>query len=212
MIFRKHGESHWESISDLMTGLMVVFIFICLGFLYQLNQNQRNYNMLKDQIYEDLQKEFKPEEIARWGTNINPDTLTVSFVEPSVFFANNDAAVNAHFRQVLTEFFPRYVKALQPYSDKIVEIRIEGNSSLEWHGDVKSKEAYFYNMKLSQDRAFNVLQYVYGIDALQNYRPWLIEKLRANGASYSKANDNVAASRCVEISIIRDAEKELKLP
>ncbi|MBR3621902.1 MAG: hypothetical protein IKN43_00940, partial [Selenomonadaceae bacterium] len=112
MIFRKHGESHWESISDLMTGLMVVFIFICLGFLYQLNQNQRNYNMLKDQIYEDLQKEFKPEEIARWGTNINPDTLTVSFVEPSVFFANNDAAVNAHFQQVLTEFFPRYVKAL----------------------------------------------------------------------------------------------------
>ena len=210
MIFHKKSESHWESISDLMTGLMMIFIFICLGFLLQRNHEKQNYTMVKDQIYADLKREFKPEEIARWGTNIDPETLAVTFIEPMVFFGNDDAEVNAHFRQVLDEFFPRYVEVLQPYSDKIVEVRIEGNCSLAWSGDVQSKEAYFYNMKLSQDRAFNVLQYIYGIEALRDRRPWLVEKLRANGASYSKAQkDNDAASRSVEISIKRDAEKEL---
>ena len=98
---------------------------------------------------------------------------------------------------------------MQKYSDHIVEVRIEGNASLEWNGDVNSPEAYFYNMKLSQDRAFNVLTYVYTINSAAKYRPWLKDKLRANGASYSKANANNNASRCVEISIRRDAEKEL---
>ncbi len=91
-------------------------------------------------------------------------------------------------------------------------MRIEGNASLEWSGDVNSNDAYFYNMKLSQDRAFNVLQYVFTLNDLQTpeKRQWLVEKLRANGASFSKASDkNVNASRCVEISIRRNAEKEL---
>lgn len=65
-------------------------------------------------------------------------------------------------------------------------------------------------MKLSQDRAFNVLQHVYGIQAVANDRPWLQEKLRANGASYSKANEDSAASRCVEFSIRRNAERDLE--
>ena len=39
MLFRDREDSQWESISDLMTGLMVIFLFVCLGFLYQLNQN-----------------------------------------------------------------------------------------------------------------------------------------------------------------------------
>ncbi len=39
----------------------------------------------------------------------------------------------------------------------------------------------------------------------------MIDKLRANGASYSKAtSQNAAAARCVEISIHRNAEKELE--
>ncbi|MBQ6006084.1 MAG: hypothetical protein IJS81_10530 [Selenomonadaceae bacterium] len=67
-------------------------------------------------------------------------------------------------------------------------------------------------MKLSQDRAFNVLQYVFTLNTLQTpkKRQWLVDKLRANGASFSKADtQNANASRCVEISIRRNAEREL---
>ena len=108
------------------------------------------------------------------------------FVSPSVFFASGDSAVNPQFREVLAEFFPRYVKVLEKYSAEIVEVRIEGNASLEWSGDDNSNDAYFYNMKLSQDRAFNVLQYI-----------------------FTPGTRNANASRRVEISIRRNAEKEL---
>lgn len=77
---------------------------------------------------------------------------------------------------------------------------------------MNSNDAYFYNMKLSQDRAFNVLQYIFTLNALQTpeRRQWLVDKLRANGASFSKADSqNANAARCVEISIRRNAEREL---
>lgn len=211
MLNRKKPENHWQSISDLMTGLMIIFLFICLSFIYQLNQVKEKYNMERVEIYDELNKEFKPEEIARWGARIDENTLTVSFIEPSIFFATGSSAVTYDFQQVLNDFFPRYIRVLKKYSNSIVEIRIEGNASKEWNGgDPNSKEAYYYNMKLSQDRAFNVLQYVYGIPAVTDDRLWLQEKLRANGASYSKADQNAAASRCVEISIRRNAERDLE--
>ena len=61
MIFRKRTDNIWENISDLMTGLMIVFIFMCLSCFVQINHNRQNYNMIHDHIYKDLQKEFKPE-------------------------------------------------------------------------------------------------------------------------------------------------------
>lgn len=207
---KKKQENHWQSISDLMTGLMVIFLFVCLGFLYQLNQVRERYNMERVQIYEELNDEFKPEEIAKWGAQIDDKTLSVTFIEPSIFFSANSAKVNKEFQKVLDEFFPRYLKVLQRHGDSILEVRIEGNASREWNGDPDSAEAYYYNMKLSQDRAFNVLQYIYAMPEIDSEKKWLQDKLRANGASYSKANDNVAASRCVEISIRRNAEKELE--
>ena len=212
MIFKKNDGTIWQSISDMMTGLMMIFLFVCMDFLFQMKETAARYEEIKNQIHQDLIDEFKPEEMARLGARLDEEDLRVVFVSPSIFFAAGDSTVNPQFQAVLAEFFPRYVKVLEKYSAEIVEVRIEGNASLEWSGDVNSNEAYFYNMKLSQDRAFNVLQYIFTLNDLQTpeKRQWLVEKLRANGASFSKASDkNVNASRCVEISIRRNAEKEL---
>lgn len=212
MIFRRDNDNIWQSISDVMTGLMVIFLFVCMGFLFQLKETVNRYDRVKNLIHQDLIDEFKPDEMARLGARFDEDELRVIFVSPSVFFAAGDSTVNPHFQTVLAEFFPRYFKVLEKYSDEIVEVRIEGNASLEWSGDVNSNDAYFYNMKLSQDRAFNVLQYIFTLNTMQTpeKRQWLVDKLRANGASFSKADtQNANASRCVEISIRRNAEKEL---
>lgn len=210
MIFKKKSADIWESISDLMTGLMVIFLFVCIAFLTQLKDTVNKYEKVRNAIHQDLINEFNPEDIARLGARIDDD-LRVVFVAPSVFFDVGSSVVNQDFQNKLAEFFPRYVKVLEKYNDEIVEVRIEGNASLEYNGDVNSNAAYFYNMKLSQDRAFNVLQYVFSLGAMQEKRQWMIDKLRANGASYSKADvQNAGASRCVEISIHRNAEKELE--
>lgn len=210
MIFKKQSESIWTSISDLMTGLMVIFLFVCIGFLYQLKETVNEYDRVRNMIHQDLLKEFNPEDRARMGARIDED-LRVIFVAQEVFFDVGDSTVKPEFQNTLTEFFPRYVKVLEKYSDEIVEVRIEGNASREYNGDVNSNAAYFYNMKLSQERAFNVLQYVFSLNSMQEKRQWMVDKLRANGASYSKADvSNANASRCVEISIHRNAEKELE--
>lgn len=209
---RRDDGTIWQSISDMMTGLMMIFLFVCMGFLFQMKETVSRYEQVKNQIHQDLIKEFKPEDMARLGARIDEEDLRVVFISPAVFFAAGDSTVNPHFKTVLADFFPRYVKVLEKYRDEIVEVRIEGNASLEWSGDVNSNDAYFYNMKLSQDRAFNVLQYIFTLNTLQtpDKRQWLVDKLRANGASFSKANNqNANASRCVEISIRRNAEKEL---
>lgn len=210
MIFKKQSESNWASISDLMTGLMVIFLFVCIGFLYQLKETVNKYDRVRNMIHQDLLKEFNPEDRARMGARIDED-LRVIFVAQEVFFDVGDSTVKPEFQKTLTEFFPRYIKVLEQYSDEIVEVRIEGNASREYNGDVDSNAAYFYNMKLSQERAFNVLQYVFSLNSMQEKRQWMVDKLRANGASYSKADvANANASRCVEISIHRNAEKELE--
>lgn len=218
MIFRKEPENIWTSISDLMTGLMVVFLFVCIGFLFQLAEKQRQldevisrYEFMRNKIYQDLSDEFKPEELAGWGVQIDDKELRVIFVAPSVFFDVNSSIVKPNFQQTLTEFFPRYIKVLERYSDDIVEVRIEGNASIEEGESIDSNRDYFRNMRLSQERAFNVLQYVFSLGNIQDKRQWMIDKLRANGASFSKANlEKTAASRCVEISIRRNAEGALK--
>ena len=211
MIFKKQSESIWASISDLMTGLMVIFLFVCIGFLYQLKETVNQYDKVRNMIHQDLLKEFNPEDRARMGARIDED-LRVIFVAQEVFFDVGDNTVKPEFQKTLAEFFPRYVKVLEKYNDEIVEVRIEGNASRDYKdGDVNSNAAYFYNMKLSQERAFNVLQYVFSLNSMQEKRQWMVEKLRANGASYSKADvSNADASRCVEISIYRNAEEELE--
>lgn len=225
MIFKKNSDNIWTSISDLMTGLMIIFLFVCIGFLFdlkeqerQLEEQQKNIEAIKNQyettrvkIYKDLIEEFKPEEIAGWGAQIDDTELRVIFISPSVFFDVGSSVVKPSFQQVLTEFFPRYIKVLEKYSDDILEVRIEGNASIEEGENINSNPDYFRNMQLSQARAFNVLQYVFSLDAVQDKRQWMIDKLRANGASFSKANiEKADVSRCVEISIRRNAEKAVR--
>ena len=219
MIFRKNESSIWQSISDIMTGLMIIFMFVCIGFLYQLQNKEKqiqeiigHYENVRHRIYQDLTDEFKPEERNGWGVQIDDTELRVIFIAPSVFFDVGSSEVKPAFQQVLIDFFPRYVKVLEKYSDDIVEVRIEGNASVEVNENKNSNVDYFRNMQLSQQRAFNVLQYVFTLGAMQapEKRQWLVDKLRANGASFSKANiEKTGISRCVEISIRRNAEKEL---
>lgn len=211
MIFRKDTGSIWTSISDLMTGLMVIFLFVCMGFLYQLNGAINSGKLVQDEINAALHNEFSEDELANWGVSMNEENLRVTFVAPAVFFDLGSTAVKPKFQEILAEFFPRYIKVIDQFSDHILEVRIEGNASREIFDDINSDAAYFYNMKLSQERAFNVLQYVFTLEEMTGKRQWMIDKLRATGASFSKANlERADASRCVEISIHRNFEKEMK--
>ena len=199
-------EPYWQSISDLMTGLMVVFVFVCIAFLHQINKARNDYNAVREQIAVALIDEFKMEKNKYRGVEIDPQTLKAVFREPSVYFDDDSSHVTPAFQDLLNDFFPRYCKVLKRFDKQIQEIRIEGHASKTYRQDPNSVEAYYYNMNLSQSRAFNVLTYCYSVTP-EEYRPWLKSKLRANGASSSNAVEDEAASRCVVISIVRNADE-----
>jgi hypothetical protein len=51
---RYDGDSEWVSISDLMSGLMVIFLFFAVSYMYDVQQNQKRVQRIAV-AYRDLQ-------------------------------------------------------------------------------------------------------------------------------------------------------------
>ncbi|MBF8984645.1 OmpA family protein [Lutibacter sp. B2] len=220
------GEDLWSSIADLMSGLMIIFLFIAIAFMSQINKENENmikekeaihqilqtYETIKLNIYKDLDKEFK-DDLAEWKLDIDPDSLVVTFREPDVFFTSGSSELKTEFKQILHNFFPRYINIINgKYKANVSEVRIEGYTSSEWGENSTTLTSYFGNMELSQDRTRNVLNYVMGLEELKPHQEWLIEHITANGMSYSHRHydsmgkENYKKSRRVEFRVITNAE------
>lgn len=224
----KNSDNVWSSISDLMSGLMIVFLFISVIFMSKVIDENTNikkqqqtvenivttYEESKENIYEDLYNEFE-EDMDTWDMEIDEDG-TIRFKEPQVFFDKGESELKTQFKEILDSFFPRYINVIYAnYKDKVKEIRIEGHTSSEWEDGVDTKTAYFKNMELSQDRTRNVLEYVMNLPSLSDYEDWLIDNITANGMSYSQRifNNDVEdkdASRRVEFRVITNSEETIE--
>jgi len=221
-LFRR-SESEWISISDLMAGLMMIFLFIAISYMnnLQLRAKQiRNiavaYQEMRDNLYEDLYEEFK-DDLPKWKAEIESTTLTVRFNEPEVLFPVNSPIVTDRFKDILDDFFPRYLGILScsKYRDSIEEIRIEGHTSSEWHHRVDTEQAYFLNMELSQGRTRSVLEYCLALVLDQSTKSWTRKYLTANGLSSSQlkcnkdGTENRERSRRVEFRTKTAAERKV---
>lgn len=202
-----------QSTGDLMAGLLFIFILLLMGALLQVQEKAeqdeelvKQYDQIKTQLYIDLQEEFK-EDLKVWRASID-STLCVRFQEPSMLFDYDKAELKPKFKDILDDFFPRYIAVLnkKEYKDRIVEIRIEGHTD--------SKGEYFYNMELSQNRTRSVLQYCFGL-MTEEQSAWLKCLITANGLSSSQpilvdGKEDFALSRRVEFRVRTNAEKQLE--
>ncbi|MCW9710145.1 OmpA family protein [Avibacterium sp. 21-586] len=208
-------DSQWLPVSDLMSGLMILFLFIAIGFILNTKKVAENYQDKQKQIYQALEKEFFYD-LTYWKAKIDQSTLTFIFTDPEVLFKTGDATLQERFKLILNEFFPRYIKVIDHYQDSIEEVRIEGHTSSEWNAFSQEDEAYFENMRLSQDRTRAVLYYIYNLSEVEKYRSWMKENISAVGLSSSKiikdsdGNENKEASKRVTFRIITNAEEQLR--
>ncbi len=177
----ENQESQWINIADIMSALMMIFMFISIAFLYQILEEKEIY---KVQLNKALHKEFD-KDLIQWKAIITKDNI-IRFNSP---FTVGKADIPQSFEIILTDFFPRYIKLLssKKFKKEIEEIRVEGHTSNGW-GKENQKQSYLYNMNLSQSRASNVLSYCYNIQSniIDNNIKWLQSNLRANGMSFSK--------------------------
>src|SRR5215470_5118248 len=216
-------ESHWIPLSDLMTGLMVIFLLIAVSYMMQVEADAARiknvaiaYSEIKDALYEDLNREFQ-NDLSRWNAQLLKNDLTIRFLEPEVLFATGSSELKPQFQAILQDFFPRYVRILTSpkYRDSISEVRIEGHTSSDWYGVGNPDDAYFRNMELSQARTRSTLAYVLTLPADHDQVAWLRKYVTANGLSSSRlitdarGVEDVARSRRVEFRVRTDAETRL---
>ena len=201
------------STGDLMAGLLFIFVLLLMGALLQVQEKAeqdeeivKRYDQIKTQLYIDLQEEFK-EDLTVWRATID-STLCVRFQEPSMLFDLDKAFLKHKFKEILNDFFPRYIKVLNrpEYKDNIVEIRIEGHTD--------SDGEYFHNMELSQNRTRTVLQYCFGL-MNEDEAGWAKSLITANGLSSSQpiiinGVEDKSLSRRVEFRVRTNAEKQLE--
>lgn len=222
----RDDSSHFISLSDIMTALMLVFMFISVAMIMQNQQDQKNvqhakeitknYEEGKKTLCRELNEDFK-NDLANWNAEIKCDKLSIYFDDANVNFSTGSAELQPEFKAHLAEFFPRYVNLIMQNKDNIQEVRIEGyTDSTGKYGQTK-RERYFYNMKLSQDRARNVLEYCL---TLPNFNDREFDELKelitANGLSFShirtdsNKNENRDASRRVEFRILTNADAQME--
>lgn len=219
----------WMSVSDLMTGLMIIFLFIAISYISRVKKNQNilsNYVETKQKLHEKLVNEFKGD-TAIWQMSIGKD-LSMKFNNPTVLFASSSYELTPQFKLILDKFLPKYLDILLKDSlrKNIQEIRIEGHTD-DIKYDQYDKDPYIANAILSQQRALSVLRYLRQMPSFQRYsheEKRLLEYwFTANGLSYGKSLDangtytiksgnpiDATRSRRVEFRIITTGEEVLE--
>tara|TARA_R100000306_G_C4379271_1_gene143359 strand:+ start:1804 stop:2538 length:735 start_codon:yes stop_codon:yes gene_type:complete len=192
-------DNNWMSFSDIMTGLMVIFMFIAISYILEVQKEQEQRDLIfeefkatKEELYSELDNEFK-DDFLKWEVELDKD-LSIKFANPEVLFQSGKSNLRLEFRNILDEFLPRYFSILlkEKYSSKIAEIRIEGHTDTVPAPNYDS-DPYIGNIKLSQLRSAEVLKFFrkseyykdLSIKDEQRLQFWLT----ANGLSFGRTLD-----------------------
>ncbi|NBL00498.1 MAG: OmpA family protein [Erysipelotrichia bacterium] len=188
-------SNEWVAVSDLMTGLMIIFLFIAIAYISRVKENQTvltDYVETKQKLHEKLVNEFAGDTL-NWQMAIGKD-LSMKFKEPSVLFASGSSELTPRFCELLDKFLPRYINILlnDNLCRNIIEVRIEGHTD-----DVPmpqyDTDSYIANVILSQERALSVLRHFRKMPIYSEYTSKQQKTLEywftANGLSYGRSLD-----------------------
>lgn len=219
----------WLSVSDLMTGLMVIFLFVAIAYISRVDKNTEvltEYIDARKSLHDKLIDKFKTD-TARWEMTIGRD-LSLRFTNPNVLFQTGSWDLTPAFRGILDEFLPKYFDILLTDSMKnnISEIRIEGHTDPTPYPTL-DPDPYIANVILSQRRSLSVLKYFRSMPVFQEYteeeKRMLEYWFTANGLSYGRTLDkdnqlthdsgqpvDYDKSRRVEFRIITTSEEMIE--
>ena len=227
---KEDSGNNWISFSDIMTGLMIIFLFISISYMLEVQKKQAERDLIfeefkatKEELYNELDKEFKAD-FQEWKVKLDKD-LSIKFTNPDVLFESGKTDIRVTFADILDDFLPRYFKVIlqEKYKDKISEIRIEGHTDTFPAPNFDS-DPYIANILLSQKRSAEVVKYFRNTEYFKNISPEKVSLidflLTANGLSFGRTVDdngqltiisglpvNNEKSRRVEFRIITTSDK-----
>lgn len=225
---KKESEEYWISLSDMMTALALLFLLIAIIYMLKVKDSVKVpqiYKEVTQGLSEALHKEFE-QDFKKWGAVMDKD-LTIRFQSPDILFDMSKSEVKDRFKEILDDFFPRYLNIMmkKEFINNIEEIRIEGHTSSIWTRHTPEDIAYFKNMELSQERTMNVLEYIFEsprMDLDNKERKWLRRHFRAIGFSSaiplnskgeeatSKKDEDTQRSQRVEFRVRTNIEEKIE--
>ncbi len=209
------NHDYWQSYSDLMAAVLLVFVLLISIMMYKYNgmaaelkQQKSKVDELvgiRSMIIEELLEEFDATELS---LNIDSQSGAIRFSD-GVFFDTAESVLKPEGKKYLNEFLPRYLNVLldPKYKKFVSQIIIEGHTD--------NRGSYMYNLELSQKRAFAVVSYIL-LENIPGINPDIKQDLQvfltANGRSYSQpmyngSNIDLDKSRRVEFKFrLKDEE------
>lgn len=212
-------EEQWIYIADMMAGLMIVFLFISIVLIEDINQRYGRFYSVRTEICDELRNSLETNE-KKWGMSVCKDGELLIRFDKSLKFEEGKSELTTQFKEILDEFLPKFMGVIYKYEESISELRIEGHTNSRGKENENRLESYLSNTVLSQNRSYNVLRYVLNkiednesdFHVGQSY-----SNLTAHGLSSSKiltknGSEDFEASRRVEFRIkLKEEDKVLEL-
>ena len=206
------GNIFWITMTDLMTGLVLVFIVMFFYSYLVGHYKQFESTMAQENATKTLQQTLKNEHIE---ANIDPISGVVKISDLELFDLNS-STLSAKGKAYLDKFAPAYFNSLfsNEYLDKNIDkIIIQGHTdSQTFKGKFSDDEQYMKNMELSLNRAYQVASYMTNTPYNKVNGERLRKMIIVEGASFSnpvmvKGKEDYAKSRRVELKLVMKNNK-----
>ena len=202
----------WITMTDLMTGLVLVFIVMFFYAFVQNNIEKFHQDIAKENASKALQESLKDKNIE---ASIDPVSGIVKISDLELFEINS-YKLSEKGKKYLDNFAPAYLDSIfsnEYLGQNVEKIIIQGHTdSQTFVGKFSDDEQYMKNMELSLNRAYTVANYMTNTPYNKNNGDKLRKMIIVEGASFSSpvlmnGKEDFAKSRRVELKLVMKQNK-----
>ena len=202
----------WTTMSDMFLGLMMVFMTLFIFAMTGYSELKIEAQRVQSEIASELSQKLK-----KIDNKIDVDLMNCQVKISDVdLFDVGSYELSQNGKALLNKIMPVYFETIfenEKFSDRILNVLIQGHSDSQGYKDANSKEETFIkNLDLSTKRAISVESYIFSTGYNKKYTNKLFKCLVAEGKSNSEpvienGKENFAKSRRVEFKLVlRDPE------
>ena len=206
------GNIFWITMTDLMTGLVLVFIVMFFYTYITSHLELVKQNLAKESATKSLQESLKTQNI---DATIDPISGVVKISDLELFELSS-FELSDKGKAYLDKFAPAYLDSLfsnEYLNQNIEKIIIQGHTdSHTFAGEFNDDEQYMKNMELSLKRAYTVANYMTNTPYNKTNGNKLRKMVIVEGASFSNpviinGKEDFAKSRRVELKLVMKKQK-----
>ena len=196
----------WMTMTDLMTGLVLVFMVLFFWAYMQGNMNKLQEQVAQESVSKELQKTLSEQDI-----EATVESSGIVKIQDLELFEVGDYHLSQKGKSYLNKFAPAYLNSVfsnEFLKENVEKIVIQGHTdSQTFVGKFSPDEQYMKNMDLSLKRAYEVANYMSNTPYNKENGDKLRKMIIVEGASFSNpimvnGKEDFAKSRRVELKLI----------